>query len=141
MQTEIYRQHRQAQDKYVYFLLAAAGASIGFALNQTKDLALGVSQAPLGLAVLLWSISFIAGCRKLIRTELALSANIDLLKVQQGGFHPAEAEAAAHAVRTAIDRYNEAMVFWHTVQLWAFVSGGVSYIGWHVLEMARRGVS
>jgi hypothetical protein len=35
-QIEIYRQHRTAQDKYGYFLLAAAGAAIAFAVNQTQ---------------------------------------------------------------------------------------------------------
>jgi hypothetical protein len=37
-QMEVYKQHRNAQEKYVYFLLAAAGAAIGFAVNQTKEL-------------------------------------------------------------------------------------------------------
>jgi hypothetical protein len=36
-QIEIYRQHRTAQDKYIYFLLAAAGAAIAFAVNQTQN--------------------------------------------------------------------------------------------------------
>jgi hypothetical protein len=34
---ELLRAHRTAADKYTYFLLAAAGAAIGFALNQTRE--------------------------------------------------------------------------------------------------------
>ena len=30
------RQYRAAQDKYTYFLLAAAGAAVGLAINQTR---------------------------------------------------------------------------------------------------------
>ena len=36
LQNEVYRQFRTAQDKYTYFLLAAAGAGIALAVNQTQ---------------------------------------------------------------------------------------------------------
>jgi hypothetical protein len=37
---EVYRQLRMAQDKYTYFLLAAAGAAIALAVNQTQGAAI-----------------------------------------------------------------------------------------------------
>ena len=66
---EIYRQQRQGQDKYVYFLLAAAGASIAFALNQTKGLALAGSQWSLGVSVACWALSFLTGCSRLLTID------------------------------------------------------------------------
>lgn len=56
--TELYRAHRTAQDKYTYFILAAAGAAIAFALNQTHDATLSWFKLPLGAAVLCWGLSF-----------------------------------------------------------------------------------
>lgn len=34
---EIFKTHRAAQEKYIYFLLAAAGAGIALIINQTHD--------------------------------------------------------------------------------------------------------
>jgi len=35
--TELWKRHHDGQDKYTYFLLAAAGAAIGFALQKNTD--------------------------------------------------------------------------------------------------------
>jgi hypothetical protein len=48
---EVYRQSRNAQDKHIYFLLAAAGAAIALAINQTQTATLKWSQIPLASAV------------------------------------------------------------------------------------------
>ena len=45
---EIYRQFRTAQDKYCYFLLAAAASGIAFAVQRTGELSLQIWMAPLG---------------------------------------------------------------------------------------------
>jgi hypothetical protein len=51
---EIYRNSSNAQDKFIYFLLTVAIASIGFAITQTTKLKLDISQIPLGLAIFCW---------------------------------------------------------------------------------------
>ena len=33
---ELYKQHQASQDRYTYFLLAASGAAIGFAIQQNR---------------------------------------------------------------------------------------------------------
>jgi hypothetical protein len=50
---ELFRALRDTQEKYVYFLLAAAGAAIGFALSQTQQATLSWSKLPLAGAVFL----------------------------------------------------------------------------------------
>jgi hypothetical protein len=40
MQTTIYNAHRTAPEKHAYFLLAAAGAAVALAVNQTHDASL-----------------------------------------------------------------------------------------------------
>lgn len=81
---EIYRQHLGAQQKYAYFLLAAVGACVGFALTQTKDASLGLSQIPLAFALLGWGLSFWCGCVHLSAVQATLYTNMGLIRMQTG---------------------------------------------------------
>jgi hypothetical protein len=142
-QLEIYRQHRAAQEKYIYFLLAAVGAAIALAISQTQGAKLAFSQAPLGLAVLLWGLSFICGCKHLAYVESTLYANGALLKVQAGedprtGQHPQLITAASEGIREAIQGNSHKAQFYARLQFTLFVLGAVCYIGWHVFEMWLR---
>src|SRR5262245_13334 len=96
---EIYRALRSAQDKYAYFLLAAAGAAIALAVNQTHDAKLAWSQLPLLASVMCWALSFVFGCLHLQYVTTSLYANYELLKVESGqnpsvGAHPDRMAAA-----------------------------------------------
>lgn len=142
LEMEIYRQVRQLQDKYVYFLLAAAGASIAFALNQTNDIALSWDQWPLAVAVGCWAFSFVAGCAKILAVEEALHINRDLLDVQSGS-HPllesaAEIPFAAGILKKRLEKWSTVGQSRQRWQLWLILVGGVAYIGWHVWEMGIR---
>lgn len=80
-------------DKYTYFSLAAAGAAIAFAVNQTQGAKLAWSQLPLAGAVVCWALSFFCGCRHLEYIASGLFANFGLLGVATGedpqiGRHP-----------------------------------------------------
>lgn len=50
MAREVYKALREAQNKYTYFLLAAAGVAIALAVNQTQGTAVAWSQIPLAAA-------------------------------------------------------------------------------------------
>lgn len=142
-QREVFRVLRESQSKYTYFLLAAAGAAIGFSLSQTKDVSLAESQWPLGLGVLLWGISFFFGCRHLAYVNSTLYANAALLKIESGqdlggGNHPQGMQAASEGVRNAIEKNSESA---NQLGHWQFrflIAGAVCYIIWHVLEMYLR---
>ncbi|NNH18505.1 hypothetical protein HLB01_05555 [Bordetella trematum] len=54
-----------SREKYSYFQLGAAGACIAFALTQSKDQVLGLIHIPLGLALLLWGLSFYFGSKSI----------------------------------------------------------------------------
>lgn len=140
---EVYKQQRQSQDKYIYFLLAAAGASIAFALNQTNDLSLSLSQWPLGAAVACWAGSFVAGCRRLSKIEDILNLNVGLLRVQKGTHelldHPSEIPRAEKIIRSQLEAANNQASRRARWQYWLLTSGAAFYIGWHVYEMALRG--
>jgi hypothetical protein len=142
-QIEIYRQHRTAQDKYVYFLLAAVGAAIAFAVNQTQGAKLAWSQLPLACAVAFWALSFFFGCRHLAYVESTLFANIALLKVTAGedpqiGMHPQLMAVASEGIREAIELNSKWASRFARWQFRCLVLGAVSYLAWHVVGMWLR---
>lgn len=142
-QREVFRVLRESQSKYTYFLLAAAGAAIGFALTQTQDDGLAWSQIPLAVAVLLWSGSFFYGCRHLAYVNSTLYANAEVLRIEAGmhpqvGSHPQYIQAASEGIRQAIEKNSDSANRLGHWQFRLLVSGAVSYVMWHVMEMGIR---
>jgi hypothetical protein len=134
---DIYKASREGQDKYTYFLLAAAGAAIAFAVTQTATLSW--PKLPLALAVLSWAFSFYAGCRQLRDVANVMSANYDMLRVQEGIHpqypnHPQFVEIIEEAVRELADKTGR----WGVRQFRFLILGAVFYVLWHVTEMALR---
>jgi len=142
-QLEVYRQHRNAQEKYIYFLLAAVGAAIAFAVNQTLGAKLSWSQLPLAFAVVLWALSFYFGCRYLGFVESTLLMNAELLKVSYGqhsltGTNPQLIAAAVKIVEEKIDSKSKLASWFARAQFTCLLLGAVCYLGWHVYEMWLR---
>jgi hypothetical protein len=144
-QNEVYRQHRNAQDKYTYFLLAVTGAAVALALRETENARLALSQIPLGGAVLCWGLSFFFGCRHLTWLASTLHTNFVLLKVQDGqhemtGTNPERMEIAIEESRKAIEKQSARSSRYANLQFKLLIMGALLYIGWHVWEMWLRTV-
>ena len=143
MRLEVYRTRQSMQDRYVYFLLAAAGAAVGFAVTQTTTAVITSSKAPLALAVLCWGLSFFFGCESLKFASSVVFKNATLLEIRAGE-HPLAGtnlqfiEFAASEMRKYADvdgSKGGRRVRW---QFRLFVAGAAFYIAWHVLEMWLR---
>lgn len=142
---EVFKALREAQNRYAYFLLAAAGAAIGFALNKTEDLGLEWSQVPLGIAVLAWALSFYFGCRQLSYVSSTLYSNIVLIQVQSGSFPGVGTDAslvlaASQGISQAIESNSARIKSLGFLQFKLLVSGALLFMAWHVVEMYRRSV-
>lgn len=142
-QVEIYRQHRNAQEKYVYFLLAAVGAAIALAINQTQGIKIAWSQLPLAGAIILWSLSFFFGCRHLRCVEATLYANAALLKITSGqhpevGTHQQMMAAASEGVQEAIESHSKWAGRFMRWQFNFLIFGAINYLGWHIFEIWLR---
>jgi hypothetical protein len=140
---EVYRAHRTAQEKYSYFMLAAAGAAIGFSVTRTQGLVLSWSQIPLAAAVICWGFSFFCGCMNLRYVESNLYANMSLLKVISGkhpdvGNHPQMMQAASEGIRSAMESNSNRTTFYGRWQFYLMMLGAVSFVGWDVYEMYLR---
>jgi len=134
--TELFRSLTTENSKYTYFLLTAAGAAIGFSLTQTKDVLITPSIIPLALAVLLWGISFFAGCRHIRQRESLFFENYQFLRVQAGD-HP---ELPAYpefitALRQDMEERRKYSGRWGIWQFRFLITGAIFYIIWHVLKM------
>lgn len=145
-QHEVYRAHRELQNKYTYFLLASVGAAIGFALNQTQDASIAWNHLPLGIAVLLWGGSFCCGCYHLGYVDTTLYANSEMLWIEAGmhpgvGNHPQYVQAASEGICQAIEHNSDAASRLGHWQFRLLIAGAIFYILWHVLEMSLRAVS
>ncbi|WP_022958089.1 hypothetical protein [Spongiibacter tropicus] len=140
---EVYRALRESQGKYTYFLLAAAGTAVGFSLTQTASSALSLCQLPLAAALLFWGLSFYLSCKNLAYVNSTLFANYELLRVENGRYpelsgHPQMVQAASEGIRGAIKNNSDTANQLGHWQFRMLITGSVSYIVWHVIEMWLR---
>lgn len=128
---ELQGQIQDTREKYTYFLLAAAGACIRYAVEKGAGFALTWKLTPLGLSLVAWAISFWFGCRAIRRSEYGLRYNHAYLttarsmtdKLAPNSLMGDEARASASSSR------------W---QFRFFVSGGVAFVLWRLLELLPR---
>jgi hypothetical protein len=143
---EVFRALRDAQTRYTYFLLAAAGAAIALAVNKTDGVAVAWSQLPLALAVANWGASFFFGCRHLHYVASNLYANGEMLRVQAGthpmvGAHAEMMAAASEGIRSAMASNDERSTRFAKLQFALLVLGAILFLVWHVFEMHQRRVA
>ena len=137
----LYQQHAASKDRYAYFLLAAAGAAIGFAVQKTDGLSLSWGLWPVGAAVLCWGASFYAGCKRITWVQTSISANYERLQFQHGSHakQPSEPELVEAAVRDLTTAFNKNVSwasFYQRLQFYALVAGAVFFIVWRLMVMA-----
>ncbi|MDT7848123.1 hypothetical protein Q9292_00770 [Methylophilus sp. VKM B-3414] len=140
--SNLYKAHQAGQEKYTYFLLAAAGAAIGFAVQKTEGLTLSWWLLPVALAIICWGISFHFGCKNVIWVQTSLMANFNLLQLHQGSHpdqppHPQFVLAAIQGVESALEKNVNKAQFYGIWQFRLLVAGAVFFIVWRVTEMVR----
>lgn len=140
--TNLYKAHQAGQEKYTYFLLAAAGAAIGLAVQKTEGLKLSWWLLPVAAATLCWALSFVCGCKNVHWVHAVISANVALLKLQNGTHpeqppYPEHTAVAIEGVRLAIDNNAGWAGFNAMWQFRLLVAGAVFFIVWRIAEMIR----
>jgi hypothetical protein len=140
---ELNKRHSDLQQKYAFFLLTAVGACIGFAITQTTNTPLNWSKLPLGLAFILWGLSFNLGCGYLRVKDSAIQANVELIKFTTGkhpnaGSDSVRISKGANAMREMLTKYRKKSSLLYKWQLRTLQLGVFSYVVWHVYEMSLR---
>lgn len=126
--------------KYVYFLLAAVGASIGFAVTQSKDVRFDAWALPLGVAIVLWALSFICGCAYLNNSTRLFMQSFQLMSLGGSSIFD-QSNRRADKMRELRDvglKITSKADVLYGFQFICFVGGAVSFILWHVLAIWLR---
>lgn len=147
MTQELELQFRSRSDemrqKYIYFILTATGACIGFAVTQSRDAHLTCITLLLGLAMLAWAMSFFCGCRSLFWKPAALMSNIEVVKATAGssqftGNNPELQKIAYKAFHENYERAIKKFSLYMRLQFGLFIAGSIFFLAWHVLEIWFR---
>lgn len=139
----LHQQHSAAQNKYIYFLLAVTASAVAFAVQKTDGYIITDSLIPLGIAVLLWGVSFYYGLKNILWVQASIIANYNLLQFEKG-IHPQQpTDLSSHAVvvdtlRDIIDDNSDKAQFYQIWQFRLLITGAVFFLEWHVLEMLLR---
>ncbi|WP_131279689.1 hypothetical protein [Hylemonella gracilis] len=139
---DIRRVHQTGQDKYTYFLLAAAGAAIAFAIQKTEGMLLSWWLLPVAIATVLWAGSFFSGCRNLYWVQASLSANFSLLELHNGSHaqqpqNPDELATALRGVNKALSHNTSRAKLFGDLQFRLLIAGAIFFIAWRVSDMVR----
>lgn len=140
---KVYEQLRVSQDKYTYFILAAAASAIALAINKTENKNISLLMIPLGAALLSWGVSFYYGCRNINYVNSILYANVELLNVQNikssaQDVNPQLIEAAIAGIKSAINENNDKSTSCAKWQFGLFIIGAVLYLIWQILSMLHN---
>lgn len=140
--SNLHKAHQTGQEKYTYFLLAAAGAAIGFAVQKTEGLTLSWWLLPVAFATVCWGISFYFGCQNVVWVQTTIMANFNLLQLRQGSHpeqppHPELTAAAIRGVESALESNGKQAQFYGIWQFRLLVAGAIFFIAWRVAEMVR----
>jgi hypothetical protein len=139
-QKEIQRQFRQQQEKYVYYIVALAVSSIGFAIYKTSGQTLKWSQIPLAIAVLCWGVSICCGLMFIKYSISTLYSNNEYFEILKGrnevvGSNPENIKVGVGAIKEAIEYNSTRSGKYFNWQGRLFYAGIASFITWHILEM------
>lgn len=136
---EIYKGLQTSQGKYTYFLLAAAGAGIALAVNQTQGDKIEFAHVPLALAVVGWAFSFYAGCKYIEGTHKTMHTNAEMLRAGQGAYVDLwpgiSVEEAAKLFRELADEQSSKAGKWLGRQYYSLLIGALLFVAWHIGEM------
>ncbi|MDP2174625.1 MAG: hypothetical protein Q8K70_01805 [Bacteroidota bacterium] len=132
-QKETQKQYLEMQYKYIYYIGALSVASIGFAVQQTLEQPIKLSQIPLGIAIIFWGLSIFKGFKFL---ELMLKIH----EIQFGYNH------TAIKVGFITDEFNKLFEDMtktpmskaknnHKYSFTLFILGCVLFILWRIIEM------
>jgi len=139
---ELHKHLKTGQEKYIYFLLAAAASALGFAMTQTRVEALALTHIPLGFAVLAWVISFYSGLKviglqndHIVNNIYYLQTNDELRQFPTSVETLKFAKEDKKRLLNASDKRNKELIKYNFLQKWSLLTGSCFYIFWHVLKM------
>ena len=137
-EVELMKIHKVAQEKHIYFILAAAGSGIGFSLVQSKVEKFSYHHLIWIFAIALWAISFLCGLRSIeyINNGTVHNAKYLAYKRNLRSAEPRENEEYEFDLLEKIIVYDKGIGFYVKAQSYFLFGGAIVYIAWHVYRMS-----
>lgn len=124
--------HREAKHKFIYFLLASAGASIGFAISINSKLPLSWPSVLVITAILFWALSFACGIRAITLHHRMIAANSQFLK-QLAQVPNAQKEGYIQdAEKKVFQPQGDRLNCWETAQIVSIGFGALLLMAWRI---------
>lgn len=131
--------HRAMLEKRIYFLMAAVGACIGFALTQAKDLHLHCIHMAIGVALCLWAASFWYGHKSIEALTCIAGYNADLLEARESEARGGSFTAPAK-IHELIEAKNQELEKSQDLQVIVLLLGVLAFVIWQILSMVQRSI-
>ena len=134
----IFEVHK-GQSQFAYFQLGVAASAIAFAVHETAGTSLADAPWPLGLAVVLWAVSFALGCFGLDARQGGLLTNAAFVQATSDIPIHHRTTNVAQVIEEMKDDVAKALQRPSTRfrwQKWALFAGALAYIAGHMMQMA-----
>ncbi|NOQ63964.1 MAG: hypothetical protein GQ582_05580 [Methyloprofundus sp.] len=149
--SELYKIASETTAKYIYFLLATAGAAIAYSIEVANDSNLSSSLFLLMLAILSWMLSFYNGCKS-IQYDISvhnLSFDIqqetEIIKNTEKRLSEQEFADIRKSYEENIEPWNQALskhgsqASLHLVKQFRFlIIGGGAFVAWRITEFVVK---
>jgi hypothetical protein len=139
-QEQIIKEHKERQEKFVYYLIALAVSSIGFSVYNTLNIKLNITQIPLGIALFCWGASIFCGITFLKVTLSILYDNNRYFDIENGldsdiGKDPQKIKIALSSFKPILIEKASKVSKYFNWQIGLFYIGIILFLFWHVIEM------
>lgn len=127
----LYSAHTTEQSRYIYFMLGATGAALGYALQKLDASTYNVLVWFGLLAILFWLLSFLSGIKVIISLQNIRYCNYELIRAQKRKNSDKVIEAATIAIES-----NNKWV--NCLSLWQFrllALGAFFFTAWRVIDL------
>lgn len=139
IRNELQKQFREQQQKFIYYMLALTVTAIGYSLHQSSGVKISLSQIPLAIAILSWSVSVYCGLTFLKFVIATLYVNEEHLKAIDGehplaGNHREKQQIVLEATKEAMESNGKKALRLSKWQGRLFYVGMIAYITWQVID-------
>ncbi|WP_341852253.1 hypothetical protein [Vibrio vulnificus] len=130
---------KSSRTKLCYFIMAASGSAIGFAITQTKTAAFEQNHYIWLASMVLWALSFFCGIKFVSHLNAVTYKNIVYLQTDLTGFSSEQREEldsiSKSGFSNAVAKHNKYLSFYGSAQLYLLLTGALVYVVWHVYKM------
>lgn len=147
--SDLYKIAAETTAKYVYFLLAASGASIAYSVEVASKSSFSLPLLLLVISLASWGVSFYAGCKNLQYeiwvNNLCFSAQQATEAMQSAQKNHMEKNVAPlresyiqniEKINQALDTNSSSANWYLVLQFRSFIFGIVIFVIWRAVELA-----